>query len=714
MAVCGFGESLSATVAAISYILPQTAAEVLQPHFRWPIHSITNQNFKNMEHIQNGLNPSALRWRRWNRKGWSAFASMRRSVSIGVLAVGMSILMLRTQGAQAQPADTSAVIKTLEILEVGVTGSQTAPTRNAQSFTPLFDRKSQAAAPVQTLEAALRLAPSVDIRERGGKGIQADISVRGGSFDQTMILLNGIDFSDARTGHQSHSLPVDLDCIAGVELIDGVPGVGAYAGAVNIRTAPLRPTYLRFEGAGGEYGYAYANLSGAVTSGRFSLLGATSYRRSDGYRHNTDFSNYNAYVRATFDGGRAGYFEAQAGWQNRDFGSNGFYAAYNPEQWERTETALASLRWQKSAGRFALGASASYRWNSDRYDWTRGTPMNRHQTDNVGARLWADCNTAAGTTTLGGDWSYNHLLSTNLGEALDTPVGEYTHGTDRHTGNLWLRHAKRWQHFDAAASAGVSLTPYGTSALWNLSAGWRPTDEWHVGIGAWQSMRLPTFTDLYYSSPAQINNLDLIPEKAVTYNIKSSYTKGRWSVTAQLYYRTGRDIIDWVWRPEMGDDGKGRWHSEQVSRLNTFGAGITGGYTATEGFLRRATLSYGYVTTDRNSNVIAKSAMDFMRHKAVATVETHFLRRMSFTLTGSIYDRNGSYTYYPVVNDSSVSEVRDFEPYFLLDGRLQWEKGWCRVYADVTNITDTRYFDMGGIPLPGIWCTAGIVLTIGK
>ena len=162
--------------------------------------------------------------------------------------------------------------------------------------------------------------------------MQADIFIRGGSFDQTMVLLNGIDFTDARTGHQSHSLPVDIDCISAVDLLDGVPGVGAFAGAVNIRTAPLKPTYLRFEGAGGQHGYAYANLSGAVTSGRFSLLAAGSYRRSDGYRHNTDFANYNAFVRATYEAPRAGFFDLQAGYQNRTFGSNGFYAAYNPDQ----------------------------------------------------------------------------------------------------------------------------------------------------------------------------------------------------------------------------------------------------------------------------------------------------------------------------------------------------------------------------------------------
>ena len=618
--------------------------------------------------------------------------------------------MLATQHASAHDADTAAVLKTLRIDEVGISGSQSAPTRNVQSQTPLFDRKAQAAAPVQTLESALRLAPSVDIRERGGKGMQADIFIRGGSFDQTMVLLNGIDFTDARTGHQSHSLPVDIDCISAVDLLDGVPGVGAFAGAVNIRTAPLKPTYLRFEGAGGQHGYAYANLSGAVTSGRFSLLAAGSYRRSDGYRHNTDFANYNAFVRATYEAPRAGFFDLQAGYQNRTFGSNGFYAAYNPDQWEATSTALASLRWLKQAGRFSFGASASYRKNFDRYDWTRGTAMNRHNTDNVGARLWADYDWRAGTTSLGGDYAFNHIYSTNLGEALSRPHGRYTHAKARSTGNLWLRHAKQWRRFDLAASAGISLTPYGTSALWSLSGGYTPAAGLHLGIGAFQSMRLPTFTDLYYTSPAQINNLDLTPESAVTYLFDTGYMKNSWRLSLQTYYRAGRDIIDWVWREDMGD----KWHSEQTSRLDTYGIELSGGYTVADGFLRRVTLSYGYITTDRNSDIIAKGAMDYMRHKAALAVEVHFLRRMSLALTASVYDRNGSYTHYPVPGDPSLSEVRDYEPYFLLDGRLQWEKGICRLYVDATNITDSRYCDLGGIPLPGAWGTAGVALTIGR
>ncbi len=648
-------------------------------------------------------------FRRWNRKGWSAFASLHREVTIGVLSVTMSILLLSARRVAAQEADTTA-IRSLQIDEVGISGSQTSPTPNALATITLFDRKTQAAAPVQTLEAALRLTPSVDLRERGGRGAQADIAIRGGSFDQTMVLLNGIDFTDARTGHQSHALPVDLETISAVELIDGLPGVGAYAGAVNIRTVPLHPDYLRFDASGGSYGYGYANLSGAVTGRRCSLFGAVSYRHSDGYRHNTDFDNGNAFVRATWESRQAGYFEFQTGWQMREFGSNGFYAAYNPDQWERTSTALASLKWQKRIGRLLVGASASYRKNFDRYDWTRGMPMNRHNTDNVGAGAWADCAWLGGTTSFGGNYAYHHIFSTNLGEPLELPHGDYTHAKARHTGNLWLRHTLQRGRFEAAASAGISLTPYGESALWSISAGYGFASGVHLNAGVSQSMRLPTFTDLYYSSPAHVNNLDLVPEHAVTYRIDADYAKRRWSFRAAAYYRAGRDIIDWVRREEF--DGK--WHSEQTNLLNTYGAEVSCEYSVETGFLRRITFAYGYTTTDRMTDAEAQSAMDFMRHKAVLSAEVHVWRRLSFVLTGSVYDRNGSYTDYPVAGDPQTKTLRDFKPYFLLDGRLSWEKGICRLYADATNLTGTRYCDMGGIPLPGLWVTGGLTLTVGK
>ena len=656
-------------------------------------------------------------FRRWKRHNYAAFESLHRTVKIGVLSVAMSIILHTTAAADNYGAD-STVYRSFAIDGVGVVTDRQTPTRSAASQTQLFNRDRVAAAPAQTLESVMRNSPAIDVRERGGKSVQADISIRGGSFDQTMVLLNGIDFTDARTGHQSHSLPVDVECVGEMALIDGVSGVGAYSGAVDIRTRPLMPQYLRIEGSGGQHGYAYGSLSGAVTKERFSLLAAGSYRRSDGYIHNTDFANWNGFVRANYDSERAGFFDLQAGYQNRAFGSNGFYAAYNRDQFEATQTALASLRWMRSWGRFTLGASASYRMNLDRYDWTRGTPMNRHVTDNAGAGIRGDYRWAAGTTSLGADYVYNHIFSTNLGHQLPSPHGDYTHADSRNVVNAWLRHVKHWQRADLTASAGASVTPYGTSALWSVAGGYMPAEGLRIEAGVAQSMRLPTFTDLYYSSPAHINNPDLRPEKAVTARLGADYRRGRWHVGALGYYRYGRDIIDWVWRPELGS----KWHSEQESRLDTFGAELSGGYES-DGWLRSVTLAYGYISTDKLGDVITSSVLDYMRHKAVASIEVAFLRRFTLSLTGSVCDRFGSYTHY--VRDESgnavkdddgnyVTESRPFRPYFTLDGRLSWSKGVVRLYVDATNITSARRFDFGGLELPGCWVTAGAVVTIGK
>ena len=183
-----------------------------------------------MKEIQTKRTP---RFRRWCRKGYAAFASLRRQVTIGVLSVSMStILLSTTTPVQAQTVDSLTIARELEIEKVEVTGVKATPTRSTMSSTSVFDRKAGASAPVQTLESVLRLSPAIDLRERSGRGTQADIMIRGGSFDQTMVMLNGINFTDARTGHQSHSLPIDIDCIAGIDLIDFKIEFGRYHGDI--------------------------------------------------------------------------------------------------------------------------------------------------------------------------------------------------------------------------------------------------------------------------------------------------------------------------------------------------------------------------------------------------------------------------------------------------------------------------------------------------
>jgi iron complex outermembrane receptor protein len=80
----------------------------------------------------------------------------------------------------------------------------------------------------------------MDIRRRGANGVQSDVSFRGSSFEQVLLLINGIRMNDSQTGHNSLNLPVDLGDVERIEVIKGPAarrfGQNAYAGAINIIT----------------------------------------------------------------------------------------------------------------------------------------------------------------------------------------------------------------------------------------------------------------------------------------------------------------------------------------------------------------------------------------------------------------------------------------------------------------------------------------------
>lgn len=576
----------------------------------------------------------------------------------------------------------------------------------------------------QTLEQLLRLCPSIDVRERGGKSIQTDIGIRGGSPDQTMVQLNGVDFTDARTGHQSHSLPVDSDIIGGMDLIEGIGGNTGLTGAVNVRTRMSGESYLRANLTGGRYGYAYGNLSGSLrTAGdRLTLFGAGSLRRSDGYRPCTDFTNWNTYGRVLFESGQAGTFDAQAGWQKRDFGAAGFYSLAYPEQYEKTSTALASLRWMKTAGSFSLAAWVSYRKNYDCFQLIRGdaskVPYNHHQTDNFGAHASAGYHWRGGTTTLVTDYACHYILSTVLGD--DIPTGAvpawrlpvpgydrtYTKWKVRHTGDFFLRHAWEGRRVGLQASLGAAISPYGTAPLWNAHLDWRPAQRWHLDAGVSQSMRLPSFTDLYYTAPGHKGNPDLQPEKALTVKTGAAYRLGPVILGATGFYRRGLNIIDWVRESADAD-----WQCMQLTRLDTWGADLRAEYRSGT-WLRSITLLYGHLWSDKESGgMISEYALDYMRNKlSINVMLSPWSDRLDLQLTGTLYDRAGNYA-------AADHTTQSYKPYFLLNGNLGFEtglikRGSFRLYLEAENILNTPYFDFGGLPMPGLWLNGGLMVRL--
>ncbi|MEG1414133.1 MAG: TonB-dependent receptor [Mucinivorans sp.] len=647
-------------------------------------------------------------FKHWSRKGCGVFASLGREVKIGVLALSMSLIVVDSMATQA---DTTRTERLEAISVVALRGS--AAVRSLSEPARVVAPEQLTFGANSSIESMLRLNARLDIRQRGARGTQADISIRGASPDQAMVLLNGVNFSDARTGHQSHSLPLPTASIAAVDFISNTQSIGAYAGALDYRSIVPQKNMLTAEISGGAFGTFNSSIVGGVRGARNSLLLAASYDHSDGYTQNTDFSKLNVYLRATHSDKHAGQFDFQAGFQSMDFGANSFYSLTYRQQWEATRTALASVVWNKTIGKLNLGALASYRFNTDRFElfrpgtadipsWYKGA--NYHLTDNAAGSLWASYNWGrAGVTSLGVDYTYNHIWSTVLGLATDEKqlLGiTYNHAKDRDAFSYYLRHSVDLGAVDLGVSASLnSSKDYGLTPLWSVMVGYDIVRGLRLEASGIASMRLPTFTDLYYTTATHVGSSDLVPERATTFNLSLAYARGGWSVSGAAYYRMGGDIIDWV-RP-VGQD---IWHSEQITAINTFGLELQAGYRAERGCLQEVSLSYAYINSDKKTpgDKISKYALDYMRHKASMVVNFRIVRNLIFNVTASYAERNGGY-------EVKVGELRPYAPYFLLDSRLTWTLARrVDLWVECSNILGSEYFDFGGIVLPGRWAMGGV------
>ena len=185
-----------------------------------------------------------LVFRQFGNKGYSLFACLGREVVCSVLSV-TTLTYASAESVSTDPVvtDSAAMTTAREMVleEVSVTGSRAPLTKSqAARMVTVLDRADIAQAPVQSINDLLKYAIGVDVRQRGPIGAQTDISIRGGTSEQIILLLNGINICDPQTGHNAMDLPVDLSDIVRIEVIEGpagrIYGTSSLVGAVNIVT----------------------------------------------------------------------------------------------------------------------------------------------------------------------------------------------------------------------------------------------------------------------------------------------------------------------------------------------------------------------------------------------------------------------------------------------------------------------------------------------
>ncbi len=655
-------------------------------------------------------------FQRWSRKNYAAFVSLGKVVKIGVLASGISLLSVPTVKAQKTAAkDSLQTDREQTLSELTVVGSKIESLQGLNTTLPVIKSSDVDRLPVISLESALRQSASIDVRERGVRGVQADLSIRGGSFDQSLIFLNGVNFTDSRTGHQSLSLPIDIEIVDQINLLQGLTTPGAITGAINLITGASDKNFLKAEINSGEYGYQLYRLNGNYRYKNSSIFAAASHKRSAGYIANTDFENTNAFVHLKQRTQSAGNFDIQAGYQDKAFGANSFYTKNYPNQYEATRTFLNSIGWNKQWSRLTVTSNAFSKLTYDRFELFRHFTNaatwyknhNFHRTMDAGGSVQMSYNSALGKTFAGADYKYVHIYSNNIGDSLQSPIA--VHGRpnafyylekERSTTNIYLKHRFYLNNFQAEGNLNYLFSSFGNELLWGASAKYQIAPWMKAFANANHNIRIPTLTDLYYKSTSQISNPNLKMEKATTFDLGVEVKQGKFTASASAFARQTKNAIDWVIR-----DPSNKWYSVNYPELNMQGIEVSSAYSPNK-VLREVRFSYAYLHSDNPAGTwISKYALSYLKNKATCSAQLALTRKFSLGVIGSLWDRNDSY--------SEITGAQyTYEPYFTLDAKLSWQEKNYTIKVEGANITNTTYFDLGGLKQPGHWFNAGIVVNL--
>lgn len=544
--------------------------------------------------------------------------------------------------------------------------------------------------PVQSLNEVLSYLPGVDIRNRGIKGSQADISLRGSTFEQVLVMINGVKINDPQTGHHSLNIPVPLESIERIEVLKGPGsrryGQNALAGAINIitRVPDIPQTNLRLEG--GSYGTIQGSAATSLGSDDFRQLFNASHIRSDGYRHNTDLKTTELFYQNEWKT-TMGKWSVLAGHADRKFGANGFYASPSyVDQYEEIKTSTANIQYAKVGNRWHIKPSVYWRRNEDKYLLVRGKPedyLNLHVTNTLGAEIQSGYQSDFGLTGLGLEFRSLGIESNNLGDH------------QRQEWALFLEH--RWQSNKLSITPGFNVnyfSEFGTFFYPGMDVGYSINDRWNIYGNVGQTYRVPTYTDLYYIGPTNIGNEKLEPEQAMTYEAGFKYFGDRWYVNGAYYMRDSRNLIDWV--KEKEDDP---WQPENFYHAQTQGFEWESRYRFGENVFNLSHLKFFYtyvqaelVDTDRSA--FSRYALDNLRHQAMIQIDGRIADKISYSLSGRYLDR---------VN---------LDNYFLMDAQVdyRWNKG--KIWVQLNNLFNEKYTETNGVPMPGRWFNGGVSMKL--
>ncbi|OBX23528.1 MULTISPECIES: TonB-dependent receptor plug domain-containing protein [Bizionia] len=495
----------------------------------------------------------------------------------------------------------------------------------------------------------LQQVAGIDVRRRGADGTQADLYIRGGSFDQTLLLIDGMKLEDAQTGHHTLNMALPLEVIERIEVIKGpaarVFGQNAFTGAINIVTKKQTDDMVAVGVQAGSYGQKNADITVGSNLENSSHIIHVSRNLSDGYRYNTDYDNQSYFVKSVFNKNKLP-ITFTGNYQERKFGANGFYATpADIDQYEETQTSLVGFSTEIQTEKFTWKPRLYWRRNQDMYVFIRDNPSvyrNLHQTNKIAAEVNASYKSALGITGFGVDLSQTYIASNNLGNH------------NRFATNLFLEHRFTFLNDALSITPGIAVSYFSDfkfHAFPGVDIGYQVSDNFQLYGNIGYTYRVPTYTDLYYTSPSELGDENLDPEEAISEEFGVKFNHNGLRISAAFFNRDSKNLIDFV-----KENDSDPWQATNLFELNTKGFEVNTNYAFfMANFTQNIGVNYTFIEDDLKdvSSNFSRYSINSLKHQFVATFRSQFFKNLSQSIVYRYAERTigDSYNVY----DASIN-----------------------------------------------------------
>lgn len=624
---------------------------------------------------------------------------------------------------------TFAQEKNSELDPVTITTSIN-PEKASQTGRNLFVIKGERFAnlPVHSVDELLRYLPGVEMQFRGPMGSQSDIVIRGGTFQQVLVILDGLRLNDPNSGHFASYFPITPSEIDRIEILKGaasaVYGSEAVGGVVHIitktfaaKSSDKKKANVIAQITGGEYDFWNVNAGGFFDNGATSiaaglLTNTTSgqlQRGTRGFVHNNTASfSFNHHIGERWE------VKFRTAYDSRKFAAQNFYTTFASDTADEiVTTSWSQLGIVHYGGKDRLSLHIGYKDLGDEYKFNSASVANKSNSKLIQALLTDEWKIYAKTTiTSGLQFIRKKIASNDRGKHNVDQAAGFAVINQQLGNNFFINPAIRLEWNDRS---GWELIP-------QTNISYR-TPKFQLRASGGKTIRDADFTERFnnynktFVASGRIGNPDLVAEHSFSYEGGADFfITSSLKLSGTFFQRYHTNLIDYVTTPYANMPRKvnlsptGTYAlAKNISKVTTTGIEAEIHYSVQFENRQQLWTSVGFTWLDSKSSSTTPSFYISSHAKFLNTFSILYsANKFSASINGLYKKRNPQ--------SSSINIAKVSSDYFVLNAKLEAFviRRLLSAFVEADNVFDKSYADLLGSQMPGRWLMGGIKISLSK